>query len=49
MSSALSESVVEGAALERLESAGWQIRNGAKIAPGELRLNDPERLIEVTA
>lgn len=32
----LSESVVEEAALAWLEPAGWQIRNGAEIAPGEL-------------
>ena len=30
-----SESVVEEAALAWLEPAGWQIRNGAEIAPGE--------------
>ena len=30
-----SESVVEEAALDWLESAGWQVRNGAEIAPGE--------------
>ena len=29
------ESVVEQAALAWLESAGWQVRNGAEIAPGE--------------
>ena len=29
------ESVVEEAALAWLESAGWQVRNGAVIAPGE--------------
>ena len=29
------ESVVEQAALARLESAGWQVRNGAEIAHGE--------------
>jgi len=29
------ESVVEAAALAWLESAGWQVRNGAEIAPGE--------------
>ena len=29
------ESVVEEAALAWLESVGWQIRNGAEIAPGE--------------
>src|SRR6266446_1927139 len=28
------ESVVERAALSWLESVGWQIRNGAEIAPG---------------
>jgi type I restriction enzyme R subunit len=32
---AFTESVVEQAALAWLESAGWQIRNGAEIAPGE--------------
>ncbi len=31
----ITESVVEEAALAWLESAGWQIRNGAEIAPGE--------------
>ena len=30
-----SESVVEQAALAWLEGTGWQIRNGAEIAPGE--------------
>ena len=30
-----SESVIEEAALAWLESAGWTIRNGAEIAPGE--------------
>lgn len=34
-SSAFTESVVEEAALAWLESVGWQIRNGAEIAPGE--------------
>ena len=33
--SAFTESVVEQAALAWLESAGWQVRNGADIAPGE--------------
>jgi type I restriction enzyme R subunit len=33
--SGFTESVVEQAALAWLESAGWQIRNGAEIAPGE--------------
>lgn len=30
-----SESIVEEAALAWLESAGWQVRDGAEIAPGE--------------
>jgi hypothetical protein len=34
---AFSESVVEEAALAWLETAGWQIRNGSEIAPGEAR------------
>jgi type I restriction enzyme R subunit len=29
------ESVVEQVALAWLERAGWQVRNGAEIAPGE--------------
>jgi len=33
--SGFSESVVEEAALAWLESAGWVVRNGAEIAPGE--------------
>jgi type I restriction enzyme, R subunit len=33
--SGFTESVVEQAALAWLESAGWQVRNGAEIAPGE--------------
>ena len=32
---AFTESVVDQAALAWLESAGWQVRNGAEIAPGE--------------
>lgn len=32
----LTESTVEDAALAWLESVGWQVRNGAEIAPGEL-------------
>ena len=35
MNSHFTESVVEEAALAWLESAGWQVRNGAEIAPGE--------------
>jgi len=34
-STSSTESVVEQAALVWLESAGWQVRNGAEIAPGE--------------
>ena len=30
-----SESVIEQPALARFESVGWQVRNGADIAPGE--------------
>ncbi len=33
--SGFTESVVEQAALARLEAVGWQVRNGADIAPGE--------------
>jgi type I restriction enzyme R subunit len=33
--SAFTESVVEEAALAWLESVGWQVRNGAELAPGE--------------
>jgi type I restriction enzyme R subunit len=32
---AFTESIVEQAALAWLEGAGWQVRNGAEIAPGE--------------
>ena len=35
MERGVTESVVEEAALAWLESVGWQIRNGADIAPGE--------------
>jgi type I restriction enzyme R subunit len=34
MSQSFTESVVEQAALAWLESVGWQVRNGAEIAPG---------------
>ena len=33
--SAFTESIVEQAALAWLEGAGWRIRHGAEIAPGE--------------
>jgi hypothetical protein len=32
---AFTESVVEQAALAWLEGAGWQVRNGAELAPDE--------------
>jgi type I restriction enzyme R subunit len=35
MSSGVTESVVEQAAMAWLESVGWQVVNGAEIAPGE--------------
>ena len=35
MSPGFNESVVEDAALAWLRSAGWTMRNGADIAPGE--------------
>src|SRR5881296_242547 len=35
MSQSFTESVVEQATLAWLESVGWQVRNGAEIAPGE--------------
>ena len=35
MSMTFTESVVEQAALAWLESAGWRVRNGVEIAPGE--------------
>lgn len=35
MSGSFTESVVEQAALAWSASVGWQVRNGAEIAPGE--------------
>lgn len=35
MSSGHTESVVEQAVLAWIESAGWRVRNGTGIAPGE--------------
>ena len=35
MSASFTESVVEQAALAWLESAGWRVRHGPEIAPGE--------------
>ena len=43
---AFTESVVEQAALAWLESAGWQVRSGAEIAPGELRVKEVEHAIK---
>lgn len=48
MSVTFAESVGEKAALALLENAGWQVRNGAGVAPGELRVKDAERAIQVT-
>jgi type I restriction enzyme R subunit len=42
MSGIFTESVVEQAALAWLEGAGWSVRNGAAIAPGESKA---ERII----
>jgi type I restriction enzyme R subunit len=39
------ESVVEQTALAWLESAGWQVRNGAEIAPGESAAERAEKFI----
>ena len=35
MSSGQTESVLEQADLAWIESAGWRVRNGSEIAPGE--------------
>jgi type I restriction enzyme, R subunit len=35
MTATFTESVVEQAVLDWLEGVGWQVRNGAEIAPGE--------------
>jgi len=45
MNRAFTEFVVEQAALARFESTGWAVRNGAEIAPGELRVKDAERFV----
>lgn len=47
-SGTFTESIVEQAALAWLESVGWQVRNGAEIAPGELRVKEAERAIKET-
>jgi type I restriction enzyme R subunit len=44
----LDESVVEQAALAWLQALGWQVRNGADIAPSELRVKEAERAIKET-
>jgi hypothetical protein len=46
MSAGFTESVVEQAALDWLESASWQVRNGAEIAPDMLRAKEAERAIK---
>lgn len=45
----LDVSVVEQAALAWLESAGWSVRNGADIAPGEPAAGCQHRALEVAA
>lgn len=47
-SNALTESVVEDAALVWLGSAGWQVRYGDEIAPGKLRVKEAECAIKET-
>jgi type I restriction enzyme R subunit len=48
MNCAFTESVVEEAAIAWLESVGCQVRNGAEIAPGELRVKEAARAIKET-
>ena len=45
---AFTESVVEHAALAWPESVGWQVHNGADIAPSELGIREAERAIKET-
>ncbi len=45
----VSLSVVEEGVLARLESADWQVRNGAEIALGDLRAKETERAIKDAA
>jgi len=45
---ALTESVVEDAALPWLERVSWSVRHGTEIAPGELLVLDFARLIGST-
>lgn len=40
--------VVEEAPLAWFETAGWQVRNGAATAPGELPVRKAERAIKET-
>ena len=47
--SAFGESVVEQAALAWLESAGWQVCNGAEIAPAELHVKNAQRFAAMVA
>lgn len=47
-SSSFTESAVEQAALAWLESVGWQVRNGAEIAPSEPRVKEAERALKET-
>lgn len=48
MSNTPTESIVEQAALASLGSVGWQVRNGADVAPSELRVKEAERAIKET-
>lgn len=47
-SGVFTESVVEQAALAWLESVGGRVRNGAGLAPGELRIKEAKRVIKET-
>ena len=42
------EFIVEQAAMAWLEAAGWQVRNGAEIAPSEPRVKEAERALKET-
>jgi len=45
---AFAESTVEQAALSWLGTVGWQVRNGAVIAPGEFRVKEAAHGIKET-
>lgn len=48
MSNTFTESIIEQAVLAWLESVAWQVRDGAEIAPGELRVKEAKRAIKET-